>query len=117
MKISFWIPNFAFRIAKLVGFKPTPPISARSKWIAQINNVLTTDVSIDTPYRIDISSTIRPTSIELFAADMACLESLLTPSQKILFINFFYQLLIWLQFGKMYLCNCTNVPVVRFKIP
>lgn len=60
----------AFRLAKLVGFQPTPPIAARSKWLAQINNVLTTDVAIDTPFRIDIPSTTgNPTSIELFAAD------------------------------------------------
>jgi len=59
----------AFRLAKLHGFYPTPPIAARSKWIAQINNVLSTDVSIETPLRIDIPSNGRPTSIELFAAD------------------------------------------------
>jgi len=59
----------AFRLAKLVGFKPTPPIAARSKWIAQINNTTNTDILIDTPFRIDIPSNDRPTSIELFAAD------------------------------------------------
>jgi hypothetical protein len=59
----------AFRLAKLIGFTPTPPIAARSKWIAQINNVLTTDISIPTPIRIDIPSAERPTSIELYAAD------------------------------------------------
>lgn len=59
----------AFRLAKLVGFKPTPPIAARSIWVAQINNVLTTDLSVPTPIRIDIPSEGAPTSIELFAAD------------------------------------------------
>lgn len=59
----------AFRLCKLFGFTPTPPIAARSKWIVQLNNVFNTDVTIETPYRIDIPSPERPTSIELFAAD------------------------------------------------
>ena len=59
----------AFRLSKLVGFQPTPPIAARSKWIVQLNNVFTNDVEIETPYRIDIPGQDRPTSIELFAAD------------------------------------------------
>lgn len=59
----------AFRLARLVGFKPTPPIAARSKWIAQINAVLSSDVEITTPISIDIPSSSTPTSIELFAAD------------------------------------------------
>lgn len=59
----------AFRLAKLVGFQPTPPIAASSRWIAQINNVLSVDVSIPTPISIDIPSAGNPTSIELFAAD------------------------------------------------
>lgn len=59
----------AFRLSKLIGFQPTPPISARSMWVAQINNVLTEDLFIPTPIKIDIPSTGNPTSIELFAAD------------------------------------------------
>ena len=59
----------AFRLAKGFGFQPTPPIAATSKWIAQINNILSTDVSIPTPISIDIPSVGNPTSIELFAAD------------------------------------------------
>ncbi|RDJ35649.1 MAG: hypothetical protein DWQ19_12590 [Crenarchaeota archaeon] len=59
----------AFRLAKLVGFQPTPPIAARSKWIAQINAALSDDIEIETPISIDIPSTNTPTSIELFAAD------------------------------------------------
>lgn len=56
-----------FRLSRLVGFQPTPPIAARSMWIAQINNVLSTDIFIETPIRIDIPSEGNPTSIELFA--------------------------------------------------
>lgn len=59
----------AFRLAKLVGFTPTPPIASRSMWIAQINNVLNTDVVIETPVRIDVPTDTAPTSIELFPAD------------------------------------------------
>lgn len=62
-------PENAFRMCKLFGFNPTPPIAARSKWIVQLNNVFNTDIEIETPYRIDIPSQERPTSIELFAAD------------------------------------------------
>lgn len=59
----------AFRLAKLFGYTPTPPIAARSKWIAQLNNIFSTDVVIETPYRIDVPSANGPISIELFAAD------------------------------------------------
>ena len=59
----------AFRLSLLVGFKPLPPIASRSSWIAEINNILDTDLSIDTPVIIDITTEAGPTTIELFAAD------------------------------------------------
>jgi hypothetical protein len=59
----------AFRLSLLVGFKPLPPIAARSSWLAEINNVLDTDLTISTPVIIDISTEDGPTTIELFAAD------------------------------------------------
>jgi hypothetical protein len=36
----------AFRLSRLVGFEPQPPISARTMWVATINNPLTTDLVI-----------------------------------------------------------------------
>ncbi len=59
----------AFRLSKLVGFKPTPPIAATSLWTATINSVLNTDLRMSTPVIIDIASDGIPTTIELFPAD------------------------------------------------
>ncbi len=59
----------AFRLAMLVGFKPTPPVGARSLWSASINNVLTTDLVIEAPVEIAISTDVGPRTIELYPAD------------------------------------------------
>lgn len=62
-------PENAFRICQLVGFKPTPPIPARSLWTATINSTLSNDIILPTPVEIDIVSNEQPIKIELFAAD------------------------------------------------
>jgi len=59
----------AFRISQLVGFKPTPPIPARSLWTATISSLLTTDVVLATPIEIDVVSNDQSIKIELFPAD------------------------------------------------
>jgi hypothetical protein len=59
----------AFRLAILVGFKPQPPVAARSMWSATINNVLETDLVIPTPLLVDITTEQGPRTIELFACD------------------------------------------------
>lgn len=59
----------AFRLSLLIGFKPQPPIGSRSMWSATINNALTTDLVIDTPVPISISTESGTRTIELFAAD------------------------------------------------
>ena len=59
----------AFRLSLLVGFKPKPPIASRSKWSAELNNVLATDMVIPTPLKIDINTEDGPRVIELFQAD------------------------------------------------
>lgn len=59
----------AFRLAKLVGFQPQPPIAARSFWSATINNGLETDLSIPTPVRLEFNSEEGAKTLELFAAD------------------------------------------------
>jgi hypothetical protein len=59
----------AFRLCKLVGFKPTPPIPSRSLWTASLNASLINDVVIPTPVIIDVVSDDIPITIELFAAD------------------------------------------------
>lgn len=55
----------AFRLAELIGYKPTPPIAAISQWRATINTPLTTDLVIDTPILVPNGGI----DIELFAAD------------------------------------------------
>ena len=59
----------AFRLSTLVGFKPQPPIGARSFWSVSINNALETDLEIPTPVLIDFSTNEGSRTIELFAAD------------------------------------------------
>jgi hypothetical protein len=59
----------AFRLALLTGFKPKPPIAARSLWSATINSQLVTDLAISTPLSVDINTESGPKKIELFAAD------------------------------------------------
>lgn len=60
----------AFRLATLVGFRPTPPIASRSIWSARIKNVLDRDVIINTPVIADISTESGPSTIELYAMDV-----------------------------------------------
>ncbi|MCK9459713.1 MAG: hypothetical protein M0R80_08750 [Proteobacteria bacterium] len=59
----------AFRMSKLIGFEPQPPIAASSMWSATINSTTSTDILIPTPVPIDIVSGGTATTIELFQAD------------------------------------------------
>jgi hypothetical protein len=59
----------AFRLSKLVGFTPQPPIGASSKWSATINMVTVTDVIVDTPLEISLVANNESITIELFQAD------------------------------------------------
>jgi len=59
----------AFRLAKLVGFKPQPPIAARTLWTATLNNPVLTDVVIPAPFDLKVSTGNKQLSIELFPAD------------------------------------------------
>jgi|GEM_PF-2566571 len=58
-----------FRLARLVGFYPQPPIAAKSLWSGTINNRLAVDVSIPTPMPVDVAVDGAPLTIELFACD------------------------------------------------
>lgn len=62
-------PDNAFRLSRLVGFKPTPPIPSRTMWTAAINNTLPNDVVLPAPILVDVVSDDGPINIELFAAD------------------------------------------------
>lgn len=59
----------AFRICQLVGFKPTPPIPARSLWTATLNAVFSSDVVLNAPIVIDVVANDTPITIELYPAD------------------------------------------------
>lgn len=59
----------AFRLTKLVGFKPQPPIAARSLWTATLNNPVLTDVVIPSPFDVSVSAGNSSVIIELFPAD------------------------------------------------
>ena len=59
----------AFRLSQLVGFRPQPPIASRSLWSATINNILDTDLVIQSPVAIDISTEDGPKTVELFPMD------------------------------------------------
>lgn len=59
----------AFRLARLVGFQPQPPIAARSLWTATLNNPVLTDVTIPCPFVVKVSAGGKPVVVELFPAD------------------------------------------------
>lgn len=59
----------AFRLAKLVGFKPTPPIAARAMISATINNVQATDLTIPGGLLFNLVSNDKQISYEIFPAD------------------------------------------------
>jgi hypothetical protein len=59
----------AFRISKLVGFKPQPPIASRCYFTATINNTLNFDLEIPFGYGIDTTSGDSSIRFELFPAD------------------------------------------------
>ena len=59
----------AFRLAKLVGFQPQPPIAARSLWTATLNNPVNSDIVIPSPLDIQASAGGQSITIELFPCD------------------------------------------------
>jgi hypothetical protein len=59
----------AFRLAKLVGFQPQPPIASSSLWTATLNNILSVDVTIPAPFDVQTTAGNSNINIELFPAD------------------------------------------------
>lgn len=59
----------AFRLGRLVGFLPVPPIAAKAMMSATIQTPLVTDLKIPSGMKIDITSSGLPLTYELFAAD------------------------------------------------
>lgn len=59
----------AFRLAQLVGFRPQPPVAARTRWTASLNNPILTQVVIPAPFDMSVRAGDRSITIELFPAD------------------------------------------------
>lgn len=59
----------AFRLSKLIGFYPQPPIAAKSLWTASLNNPLLTDVIVPTPFILEANGGGERIDMELFPAD------------------------------------------------
>jgi hypothetical protein len=61
----------AMRLARLVGFRPTPPLPARAMFSATLNHPLTYDLPLQTPVLISFLPTDGGTEkvMELFSAD------------------------------------------------
>jgi hypothetical protein len=63
-------PENAFRISKLVGFKPQPPLPSRAMFIASKNSPHSLDVSMKTPVVVQLETGVSEIRYELFAADV-----------------------------------------------
>lgn len=59
----------AFRLSKLVGFQPLPPIGAKSMWSGRISTPQDIDLIIPSPIPIEIVSNNQTLTIELYPAD------------------------------------------------
>lgn len=59
----------AFRLAKLIGYSPIPPIAATAWFSATINNILSTDLIIPGGLDFQVVSNNRQITYEIFAAD------------------------------------------------
>ena len=62
-------PDNAFRLCRLVGFHPTPPIPSTSMWTATLNSILDTDIVLSAPIAIETATEDGILTIELFPAD------------------------------------------------
>jgi hypothetical protein len=60
----------AFRLAKLVGMNPQPPIASKCLWSARIDATQVIDLIIPTPYDIQIVNNDQVINYELFPADV-----------------------------------------------
>ena len=59
----------AFRLAKLVGLQPQPPIASSCYWTASIVTTLSQDLDIPTPFLVKIGSSAGAVPYELFPMD------------------------------------------------
>lgn len=59
----------AFRLSRLIGFKPTPPLAAKAMFSATIQSPLATNLVIPFGLKLDVTNTGQPLTFELFPAD------------------------------------------------
>lgn len=59
----------AFRLCRLVGFNPTPPIGAKAMFSATVPSVLPTNLIIDPGLALEVPSEGRTITFELYPAD------------------------------------------------
>lgn len=59
----------AFRLCRLVGFHPTPPIAAKAMFSATIQSPAPTQLIIPSGFRVDVPTNGQTISFELFPAD------------------------------------------------
>jgi hypothetical protein len=60
----------AFRLAKLVGYQPMPPIASKCMWTARINAPQNIDLVIPTPFDVTLVNNGAGINFELFPADV-----------------------------------------------
>jgi hypothetical protein len=60
----------AFRLAKLVGYQPMPPIASKCMWTARINAPQAIDLVIPTPFDVNLVNNGAGINFELFPADV-----------------------------------------------
>lgn len=60
----------AFRLAKLVGYKPQPPLPAKAMFMARINSKYSADVILKSPIVVSLDNLGFDTAYELYAADI-----------------------------------------------
>lgn len=59
----------AFRLAKLVGFRPMPPLPAKTMFLARMNRAYAVDVVLKTPIQVSLDGIGFDVIYELFPAD------------------------------------------------
>lgn len=59
----------AFRLAKLVGYKPMPPLPAKAMFLARSNATYNTDLTLKTPILVSLDGMGFDITYELYAAD------------------------------------------------
>lgn len=63
-------PENAFRLAKLVGFKPQPPLPGKAMFIASLHSIYSTDIVLNSPIILTIEHGALEIRYDLYPADV-----------------------------------------------